>query len=139
MSDQVEVKEKVRWENLEVGEQHEITEWEEGKEPVPTEFQLSDKSKSDAIMRHLIEVGEEIDWRDNIPQKSSWIVANTDEEIWLIAAAKEYRMSPAEFIDYCGGRVDSAIQFAQGNLIVAEAVAEQQDRFSRMPVIGSVD
>ena len=38
MIDQVEVKEQIRWEDLEVGEQHEITEWEEGNEPIPAEY-----------------------------------------------------------------------------------------------------
>jgi hypothetical protein len=38
MTDQVEVQEKVRWEDLEVAEEQEITEWQEGNEPTPTRY-----------------------------------------------------------------------------------------------------
>lgn len=69
-------------------------------------------------MTDQVEVQEKVRWED-------LEVASTDEIVWLEKGAEEYRMTVTEFIKYCGGRVDSAIQFAQANPSVAEVIAEE--------------
>lgn len=142
MTDQIEVQEKVRWEDLEVDEKQIEDGWGLSL--------LQSSEKSEALRKHLISV------EDCIPQKSSWIV---DEEQGITEWEEGNEPVPTEYkqgVDYAkpgsesngfifGAAVMRGIVLAFG--ISAEEFADAlQDVPGKLemdyldtPVLGAVD